>query len=241
MKVNEGLIVMMNRIKFILDGVGLEKQWGSISKCLLQSFICQINCSDLRLAGLPSKGILYFFYSSKSVFDEGGEALLAETYVFHSEGSGYLDRIPFPEALEAEWRYHSSSVKFIPELTLPPSESSIIRSFGMTYENNSEDLIGYITGLNMVRESLYIKDNRLNRILGYPDQLQGDLQSAATQIWNANHADKTQPMDWRLLLQVDSDRGNGMMWGDAGRLYFMITEKRLQTMDFHNCIGIYQC
>ncbi|MCR8632194.1 YwqG family protein [Paenibacillus radicis (ex Xue et al. 2023)] len=30
--------------------------------------------------------------------------------------------------------------------------------------------------------------------------------------------------DWKLLLQIDSEEEIGMMWGDAGRIYFWIRE-----------------
>lgn len=47
--------------------------------------------------------------------------------------------------------------------------------------------------------------------------------------------------EWRLLLQVDSDPNAGMMWGDAGRLYFWIRDEDLRERRFERCWTIMQC
>jgi uncharacterized protein YwqG len=40
--------------------------------------------------------------------------------------------------------------------------------------------------------------------------------------------------DWRLLLQLESDDGTGMMWADAGVLSFWIQRQALEARDFEN-------
>jgi uncharacterized protein YwqG len=47
--------------------------------------------------------------------------------------------------------------------------------------------------------------------------------------------------DWRLLLQLDSEEDAGMMWGDLGRLYFMIREEDLKTLSFNRAWMDMQC
>jgi uncharacterized protein YwqG len=47
--------------------------------------------------------------------------------------------------------------------------------------------------------------------------------------------------DWRLLMQLDSDDEAGMMWGDAGRLYFWIREADLRERRFDKVWLILQC
>lgn len=46
---------------------------------------------------------------------------------------------------------------------------------------------------------------------------------------------------WNLLMQVDSNEDNGMMWGDLGRLYLWITSEDLAARKFENCWLILQC
>lgn len=44
----------------------------------------------------------------------------------------------------------------------------------------------------------------------------------------------SEPNDWILLLQIDSDDGAGMMWGDAGMLYLWIKTSDLIRGNFDN-------
>jgi uncharacterized protein YwqG len=46
---------------------------------------------------------------------------------------------------------------------------------------------------------------------------------------------------WRLLLQLDSDNNLGWMWGDAGRLYFWISENALRGRRFEDVWMVCQC
>ncbi len=47
--------------------------------------------------------------------------------------------------------------------------------------------------------------------------------------------------DWILLLQIDSDDRAGMMWGDAGMLYFWIRREDLARRDFTKVWMVSQC
>ena len=49
------------------------------------------------------------------------------------------------------------------------------------------------------------------------------------------------PNDWTLLLQVDTDDSLGIMWGDAGKLYFWVEKKAARVGDFSNVWTILQC
>ncbi len=46
---------------------------------------------------------------------------------------------------------------------------------------------------------------------------------------------------WRLLLQIDSNEENEMMWGDVGRLYFWIKKDDLINKNFDKSWFSLQC
>lgn len=48
-------------------------------------------------------------------------------------------------------------------------------------------------------------------------------------------------MDWELLLRVDSDENANMMWGDVGRLYYLIRRQDLELRAFEKAWLIFQC
>lgn len=62
---------------------------------------------------------------------------------------------------------------------------------------------------------------------GYQDPRARELESSAN--------------EWKLLLQVDSDEALGMMWGDAGKLYFWVREPAARVGDFSGCWMVLQC
>jgi len=93
-----------------------------------------------------------------------------------------------------------------------------------------------------------------HRIGGYPEPIQGDpkleahLVSHGLYCGDASGYDEGKKqgllpgaVDWELLLQVDSDEGAGMMWGDVGRLYFLIHKRDLQQRLFDRTWLVFQC
>lgn len=47
--------------------------------------------------------------------------------------------------------------------------------------------------------------------------------------------------DWQLLLQIDSDKEAGWMWGDAGQIFFWIRRQDLVARDFDKVWCVLQC
>ena len=83
------------------------------------------------------------------------------------------------------------------------------------------------------------EDRPVHRLLGYADPLQADVYGStegnAEQVpfdaWNTiDHARAA--AGWRLLLQVDSDPGRDVLFGDGGVLAFMIRAEDLAARHF---------
>ncbi len=47
--------------------------------------------------------------------------------------------------------------------------------------------------------------------------------------------------DWRLLLQIDTEDAAGMMWGDAGRIYYWIRDQDLAKAAWDETWLVLQC
>jgi uncharacterized protein YwqG len=94
-----------------------------------------------------------------------------------------------------------------------------------------------------------------HQVDGLPDPIQGDEMELECQLVSHGlycgdssgylspqaSALKGGAKDWRLLLQVDSDDGLGVMWGDAGILYFWIREQDARAGHFDQAWAVLQC
>jgi uncharacterized protein YwqG len=89
---------------------------------------------------------------------------------------------------------------------------------------------------------------------GHPNEVQGPVDLEAQLVSNGIYCGDAKgynegrkrgldagAADWKLLLQVDSEERAGMMWGDMGRLYFMIHKGDLQHRRFDDVWLILQC
>jgi len=94
----------------------------------------------------------------------------------------------------------------------------------------------------------------LHRILGHPDPIQGDMQLECQLVSHGLYAGDSSAyqhprrkelelgaLEWKLLLQLDSDDNARMMWGDLGRLHFWIRENALTARNFDEVWMILQC
>jgi hypothetical protein len=72
-----------------------------------------------------------------------------------------------------------------------------------------------------------------HKLLGHADAVQGPMEPECERLAGAGK--------WRLLLQLESDDTAGMMWGDAGRLYFWIRDEDLQAGRFDRTWTVLQC
>lgn len=216
------------------------------------SFLAQIDLAELSEFEaselLPSSGILSFFYDSEQGtwgFDPND--IGSWRVIFSKESGPNLIRRNLPDVLPECAQFPTCSVSFYQENTLPPFDSMVVDSLGLSKQEQDT----YLRFLGAYEEE---HGGVAHRILGHPDPIQGDMQLECQLVSHGLYAGdasayqhprrkELEPgsLEWRLLLQLDSDNNAGMMWGDAGRLYFWIQEGALKERDFHKVWMILQC
>ena len=209
------------------------------------SFIAQINCSELKdleqHLKLPDDGIIYFFYSAAQEawgFDIKDKDKFK---VYYSTRTDNLVRKDAPSDLEKHSIFKTCILKYKNSVSLPSWENDLVRN-----RLNEKELDNYIE---------ITSNETMNKMFGYADNVQGEMELECQLVTNGlycgdatGYNDPRRPAlekgigDWNLLLQIDSEEDKtGMMWGDAGRLYFWIKEKDLKNLDFDKSWFALQC
>jgi len=215
------------------------------------AFVAQLDLATLpKVPGLPlpRTGSLSFFF-------EGGEN--AWGFSPDDAGSGVvlymqepLSSFPLrsiPAGLEDH--LHFQGVRLVPQSpaqTVPGLQDQALDGLGMSPEER-EGYYNYQTGLE---ES---ETGSIHRIGGYPDCVQGDPKLEAHLVSQGLYCgDQTGyktgkkrglfsgAKEWELLLQIDSDDKAKMMWGDVGRIYFVIHKSALAAKRFDETWVVFQ-
>lgn len=195
-------------------------------------FFCQIDLAEARANGAPE-------WLPKS----------GRLYAFHGEDYGAPDqvRILFASA-EAElaarhprdasaWPYDERPIAFVKRDSLPSldwlGEDTAASSLDM------EDLE------RLVELSDLDWTGPLHKLGGYPDEIQnGQMAVACERARNGSSEDRTLAArafrNWRLLLQIDTDRDLGASFGDGGRLYVFVHRKDARQTRFDRTVTVYQ-
>lgn len=224
----------------LLPGVA----WPTNSDGQPLTFLGQINLADITsyLLQFPVHGLLSFFYDMKNMpwgnfkEREGWRVLFAaapeQTVVTPSPPN---DDFPVLPLCKVEMR---------PEMTLPAPRSIELNQIPLT-----DDL--WEPYLDLRNELLDWLDPNLttHRIGGHPDAIQGCMQRII-QFESRNeklppdvysyyeHPRAAELMQgafaWHLLLQIDSSKALGKMWGDNGRIFYWIYQDDLACGDFSN-------
>lgn len=212
-----------------------------------QSFIAQVNLAETGAhdldAVLPQTGLLSFFYdSAQSVwgFDPKQDGAWA---VHYTPDTAQLVRREPPCDLPPEGLFDARRLRPSSELTYAPWEFSEIGALNLTRDQ--------LFALPDVSEA---DERTIHRLLGHPDPIQGDMQLECQLVahglycgdssgYNDPRRAELAPgaVQWRLLLQVDSDDGVGMMWGDVGRIYYWMHEDDLAARNWANARLVLQC
>lgn len=212
-------------------------------------FLAEIDLAEVGAAAgpawLPDRGMLFFFYDVEegawgfSPEDKGGWAVL-----FDPAGRTPVERDP-PELSSIE-QFPAKPIAMRVHWSLPSTQRLAL-----------EDLPLDDTSWNALHEAVDASDGDppWHQIGGWPRPVQNDKMELECQlaangincgdpgVYASDAAKALVPgtSDWRLLLQLDSDEASGMMWGDAGMLYFWIREDDARVGDFSNVWLILQC
>ena len=178
------------------------------------AFVAQIRLDDLpRLDDdvLPASGLLSFFCAPIALDEQDAGRVL------YTPTGTPLVRARAPAELEADERFAPAPLTATIELSAPSAQSELLDHLGLSHEQRR----AYDEALEPDT------DTPIHRMLGHPDAIQDDPSAGRP--------------GTRLLLQVDSDEAVGMMWGDVGRLYYLITPEDLADCRFDRCHLHFQC
>lgn len=216
------------------------------------SFIAQLRLSDfagLASPGLfPADGLLSFFFdSTQTAWGFSPQHRDGWKVAFFEGDPSSLKTTQPPTTLPEAAVFAPCRVEYSKEYTIPPFGSADYTQLRLTEAQGDS----YFEMIKQLQEAY---DPPINRVFGYPDQIQGDVkwaaQMASNGIYLGDLTSAANPRvaqlergvrDWFLLLQIDSDSAPGMMWGDEGRLYFTIKERDLKAGKFENAWCELQC
>lgn len=209
------------------------------------SFIAQINLSKISKYDkdnlLPKTGFLYFFYSAEQ--DAWGFDNIDKNkfkVIYYDGNISELNRIDFPKDLPEYSCFKPCSVDIKSEVDLPSYGHKIYEDF------TDEEIDTFWENIN--------NEDNINKLLGYSNNIQGEMELECELVTNGLYcgdpsgyndpkAKKLEPnaKNWQLLLQIDSNEENEMMWGDGGRLYFWIKKDDLLNKNFDKTWFSLQC
>lgn len=189
------------------------------------AFLAQVNLREAspfdRSGLLPKTGWLWFYFgTSESDFDFH--------HVQYFDGSAEaLQRRAVPDAIPERIRFRSCAVRFDSRVSLP-----LVWEYKEKFELPLE-------GGDLLWDPL-MRDISGNKLLGWADSIQGPAEEDASLTGRADQPNTQKEM--RLLFQVDSeDKKTGMTWGDAGMVYFLISEDDLKAQRFDKTAAAVQC
>lgn len=193
------------------------------------SFITQVDLAETAGVNdvyrlLPHEGLLSFFYDAVEQpwglwpNERGASAVL------HSPAGVTLERHPHPPDLDERGILPAIGLRPRPELTFMPFDAFPLADAGMTPDDTGK-----------YWDVLQEPEDTRHRLLGHPDLIQGDARMSCELLSHGHDAtDNTvgrgecgrehwpAQREWCTLLQIDSLNDPDMLWGDGGRIYFMM-------------------
>lgn len=216
------------------------------------AFLAQFNLEEVARAlparsPLPAKGHLWFFFDLKGWPSGDRPSDAKGSVVLYDSDEASVEPAAAPADLSKRSRFPLCETSFewfedIPDLT---NEREIDKLLEENYRSESYDEISAHLAAGAQRDS--------HKLLGFANPVQDVMELDCQLVTNGitfgqrrKEAARVQDLapgarEWRLLLQVESDGNAGMMWGDAGCLYFWIRDEDLRAAKFDRTWTIFQC
>jgi len=231
------------------------------------AFVAQLdlaNLPEVKGLGLPRSGSLFFFFGGVVQREKSEDRELYRVLYF-DRGLGEFPLREFPPELDEELRWTGLRYDVArKETSMPWPEDTVVEQLNLSpdeYKRFCKFSGEWIDGMGEPRS--------LHRVGGYPNYVQHDpkfeahLRSAGlwAGIWEklpgvsarehfvesnrrfeeAKGRWKPESSAWEVLLQVDPEENAGMMWGDTGRLYFLIRREDLEGRRFEKTWMVWDC
>ena len=214
-------------------------------------FLARISLRELhaahRIEWLPQDGALLFFYDTESfpcLGDEegaGGWRVLAVPDLDAPINPALTNDAPASSGVRHR------RIAFECLATLPSTYRDETRALQFTSAERDANWA--------LRSGLFPRDEGKHWVGGWPNPIQGDDMELECQYVShglpayghneeqAKRAEalKTGAADWRLLLQLDSDRAIDACWGDVGTIYFWIREEDARAGRFEKVLVDMAC
>ena len=211
------------------------------------AFLTQLNLAELRAFPecgiLPPAGLLQFFYDAEQ-----------RTWGIDPKDRGSF-LVRWEQNIDGLHRARGGAanpacrVQMRSESTIPAFESSDYALLALSpAEGDAYRSLWEVLGLEPT------DGGTAHQVLGHAIPVQGDMQVECQLVTNGLYcgdpsgygdpraaALRPGARDWRLLFQLDSDEGAGLMWGDVGRLYFWMREQDLSDGRFDRAWMQLQC
>jgi uncharacterized protein YwqG len=222
------------------------------------------------LRDLPQHGMLLFFCDEESLpygSPEDSDAFSVAYFPLDPDDETEMRLADVPEGLVTfddnggQWGMPDVVVlKALPELALPAPYPDEVRA--MDLSDAESDAYWNLTEA-LEREGAHLPADvaatlgaahhpPIHRLGGVPHEIQNPMETEcelarrgedphALPYSRQEEVEDEAKAHWRLLLQVDSDDAAGMMWGDAGMLYYWIRDDDLAAQRFDRAWCVMQC
>lgn len=222
------------------------------------TFLAQLDLSTLHAAPslaneLSASGWLLFFYDVAETpmgFDplhQGGARVL-----YLDVPRAQLRRIEHPDVASAGGPFEPCALHFTSRCELPDWNDRILDPYRDPTDHALEER--YRAVEHALRKSTEVTPN--HHLLGHPQLVQGDIRGQCALVTQGIYCgdpsgfrDKRATAllqhasdEWVLLLQLDNDETEAdWLWGDQGRVYFLVRRDDLATKNFDRAWLVLQC